>query len=185
MARPVSNLRLFVAAYPPLAVAGAMLDALGPLRLPPHRVTRPDQLHLTLRFIGDTPASGLDAVIESVRRAAAGIGAFTLTPLRLVALPEPGPARLIAAETDAPPRLRELRNRLAHRPANTPRVRARQGFRPHLTLARFERITAGWRLEQPLKVDGFNVVSILLMRSTLTREGAEHRPVDEISLDPV
>ena len=60
MARPSTNLRLFVAVYPPHESARAMLTALPELKLPPHRATPRELLHLTLQFIGATPAAELD-----------------------------------------------------------------------------------------------------------------------------
>src|SRR5690606_23530157 len=69
MAKPIANLRLFVAAYPPRETAEAMLEALRTLTLPDYRITPIEQVHLTLQFIGDTPARDLDETIESVRRA--------------------------------------------------------------------------------------------------------------------
>src|SRR5687768_18549446 len=108
MAKPIANLRLFVAAYPPRDIAQAMLDAMRALKLPSHRATVCEQLHMTLQFIGDTPARDLETTIESVERAAAGLSAFELAVRSLIQLPQRGPARLIAAETDAPATLLEL-----------------------------------------------------------------------------
>ena len=95
MAKPVANLRLFVAIHPPAERSQAMLTALkNPGDLPPFRATPPDQVHMTLQFIGDTPAKDLENTIESVRRSASGLAAFDLTPLRLITLPERGPAQI-------------------------------------------------------------------------------------------
>src|SRR5688572_27304408 len=137
VAKPSSNLRLFVGIYPPREVAEAMLNAMAELKLPAHRPTLCEQVHLTLQFIGDTPARELDATIESVERGAAGLSAFELSAERLIQLPERGPARLVAAQTDAPPTLVELHRRLAMRLARNVRDRNEERFRPHLTLCRF------------------------------------------------
>jgi len=82
------NLRLFVAVYPPPATARVLLEVLAGLDLPPHRLVPPEQVHLTLQFIGDTPTSKLAAVTETVRRAAGGLEGFPMTPQRLITLPE-------------------------------------------------------------------------------------------------
>ncbi len=170
------NLRLFVAIYPPARIASSLSRSLGELVLPEHRRVPVEQIHLTLLFIGDTPPRQLDAVGESVRRASAGLGSFELGPLRLVTLPSGGRARLVAAETDAPATLLELQRRLATRLARAPR-RDGGGFRPHLTLCRFRTPSRAAALEQPLSMPAFGVDRIVLMRSTLTPQGARHQEV--------
>jgi len=181
VARPTANLRLFVAAYPPVEVAAAALDAIAALHLPPHRLTPAEQVHLTLQFIGDTPAKQLDETLESVRRAASGVGAFTLAPRQYLALPQRGRPRLIALETDAPAQVVELHRRLAHRLARTPRRDAADRFLPHLTLARF-RPGPARRIEAPAELPVFSVGRVVVMRSVLRPEGAEHRGVEGIGL---
>src|SRR5690554_2267744 len=103
MARPRANLRLFVAAYPPIERSQRWLADLAELDLPPHRPTPLPQVHLTLLFIGDVPVRQLDRTIESIERSCGGIKPITLTPQRLVALPDEKPeqpARLVAVQTD-------------------------------------------------------------------------------------
>lgn len=177
MSKPLANLRLFAAIYPPREVCETMLHALESLDLPRYRRVAPELVHLTLQFIGDCPASQLDSIAESVERSVAGLAPFTLTPRRLVSLPDRGPARLIAAETDAPPTLMEIHRRLAHRFARNPRDRDDERFLPHLTLCRFATIGPHERLNIPLQAPSFEVDSITLMRSILRTDGAEHRVV--------
>src|SRR5690348_4021713 len=83
VAKPSSNLRLFVAIHPPPEVSASMLAALQSIVVPPNRPAAVEQVHMTLQFIGDTPAAHLDDVIESVNQSAAGLGPFELRPQRL------------------------------------------------------------------------------------------------------
>jgi 2'-5' RNA ligase len=177
MARPSSNLRLFVAIHPPTDVVSAMLGSLDDLKLPPHRLTPREQVHMTLQFIGDTPSSALDATIESVQRAAAGLTAFQLAPRKLITLPERGPARLIAVETDSPSALMELHRRLATRLAQNVKPRDRERFLPHLTICRFRSPARGVKIDQSCDAQSFDVNRIALMRSTLSSQGATHHEV--------
>lgn len=179
MAARVKDLRLFVAIYPPPEIVAEALEWLSAFRLPPHRLTPADQVHLTLQFIGDVTPGRLDETIESVERSAAGLDAFTLQLTRLLRLPERGPARLIAAEADQPVSLMEMQRRLAHRLARNPRENSGDRFLPHFTLARFRSptwfdIDVG---DAPLASEPFVVESVALMSSTLTPEGARHVPV--------
>jgi 2'-5' RNA ligase len=182
MARPIANLRLFVAAYPPERVAAALLEEVSRIDLPPCRVTAIDQVHLTLQFIGDMPATEMDATVESVERAAAGLKRFELEARRMISLPERGPARLVAAELSAPAALLELQRRLASRLAGEPRSRPGDAFRPHMTLCRFRSPSLRGRIDLAVPAESFTVTRVALMKSLLRAEGAVHQEVAGIEL---
>jgi 2'-5' RNA ligase len=172
------TIRLFVAVYPPAAIAPAMLDAARACVLPAHRLTDAEQLHMTLVFIGERRAGELGDVIESVDRACAGIGAMTLTPTRVFTIPTPsqgGPARLLALGTDAPGHFRELQRRLATRLARADEKR--KAFEPHITLARFAPGQTCQAIDKAVELGAFSVDRVRLMQSVQTRERAEHRVV--------
>jgi 2'-5' RNA ligase len=183
VAKPADSQRLFVAIHPPAEVVERLFEAVAAVNLPPHRLTPPDQVHLTLLFIGDVPASELDATVESVRRAAAGLRRFTLTVSGLIALPARGTKRLVAAEADRPATLLELQRRLVTRLAGTPRS-GREGdrFLPHFTLIRFRQPSRLEALDVELKPAAFVVERITLMRSMLRQEGALHEAAAAIEL---
>jgi 2'-5' RNA ligase len=186
LSRPTSNLRLFVAVYPPVEIVRSMLERVARLPLPNRaRPTPAEQVHLTLQFIGDIPAAEMDDTIESVRRAASGLSAFTLHLQEVIALPERGPKRLLAAETDAPATLIELQKRLALRLAKNVRERPGGKYRPHITLCRFASPVKAYTLEGvSTRLDGsFAVERIALMRSTLSNVGATHHEVVSVPLE--
>ena len=178
-----------MAVYPPVDLVRALLERVQALPLPPRsRMTPADQVHMTLQFIGDTPVAEMEDVQESVRRAAAGVPAFELPLRQLIALPERGHARLIAAETEAPGTLLELQRRLAQRLARNPRDRGRGGevgdrFRPHMTLCRFASPVKRFDLGETALTGTFAVDRIALMRSTLSSAGATHHQVLPVALE--
>lgn len=182
-------LRLFVALAPPPDVARALLDLLPPSDpVAPYRATPPEQVHLTLQFIGDTPQRQLDDVIESVSRSCAGIPAFSLQCQALRTFP-PGSTkqtpRLIAVQTDTPAPLLELHRRLAARLASPPRGKSavdKDHFLPHLTLARFTKQGEPKPIDTPLDGPRFDVRQIALIQSVLLQTHAEHREVRLIEL---
>jgi 2'-5' RNA ligase len=182
MAKPRNMLRLFVAAYPPIELVRQMRAALKELDLPPHRLTPLDQIHLTLQFIGDTPTSDLDDTIESVRRSTQGLEVTELTPERLITLPERGPKRLIAVQTDADKTVLELQRRLAQRLASNVRRKPGNRFLPHLTICRFRSPTKMDAVAEPLDLPPFEVAEIKLMRSTLSPQGSQHHEVATVEL---
>lgn len=162
-----------------------MLRALRKLDLPPAaraRETALDQVHMTVQFIGDTDERELPEVVESVERAASGLPAFDLKPVRLATLPERGPVRLVAAFTDGPPQLLELQRRLVSRLARQPRGKRGDRFNPHLTLCRFGGSGTAPRIDRPLELPSFRVDHVLLMRSVLKATGAEHSEVARAGL---
>lgn len=177
-------LRLFIAAYPPPEIAGGLALALESLSLPSLRPAPPDQVHMTLLFIGDTDERQLSDVTESMKRAASGVRAMRLSIERLIGLPERGDCRLVAAEASAPPALLELQKRLAQRLVRTKSKRERE-FLPHLTLGRFP--GSGARLRDrvwPVPRVEFQVTDIRLMASVLKPAGAEHRELARACLAP-
>ena len=182
MGRHDPTMRLFVGVYPPESVRGAMLAALRRFDLPPHRPVPPEHVHLTLQFIADRDPGEIPAITESVNRSASGIDAFTLTPERLITLPQRGRPRLIAVETNAPPGLLELQRRLASRLARTPRARPGDRFRPHLTICRFQREARARRIDDHIDLPAFDVSLIHVMRSVLSPRGAKHTEIAAVRL---
>lgn len=179
---PSGPLRLFVSVRPDAAVAVRMA-ALLPPGLPPAAKPVPvPQIHLTLQFIGETAASRVDGVVESISAAVAGLRTQRLTPRALQLLPERGPARLIALTTDWPPPLAEARRRLAARLAHRPSRSKGDPFLPHFTLARF---TPAWTAdvrEWPVVMEPIDVATVELTRSILTSTGAVHQVVASFPL---
>jgi len=182
--RRLKDLRLFVAVYPPEAVAEQLLAGLAEFDLPPHRLVDPAQVHLTLQFIGNTPPNKLDEVTESIARSVKGLEPFDLQLTQLITLPQHGRARLIAAEADQPPDMMEIQRRLAQRMSNNPRRKPGDRFLPHFTIARF-RSPSRFTLDETrtaLAFAPFHVDRIALMKSTLSRRGAHHKPVETVEI---
>ncbi len=172
--------RLFLALHPPSDVARELLELLAALELPPHRPTPLDQLHMTVLFLGDVPERDVAKTIESAERAAASVAPFELRLRALEALPEQGLARLLAAATDTPRELSELRRRLVARLAAQ---RAKTGpLHPHLTLCRFRSPTRLSFEPRPLEGPAFGVTALSLHKSVLHATGAEHRQLARIPL---
>jgi len=174
------TLRLFVALYPDGATANALFEALTREELPPHRLTPHEQLHLTAHFIGEVEERRLADVVESVAGAARSVAPFVLQPLHLAALPETGPARLVAAVTDLPSALLELHERLVARLARG--RNKRETFLPHFTLARFAtpaRVAVDAAL---VHVPPLAVTTVHLMQSRIGAGAVQHRGLARFEL---
>lgn len=105
--------------------------------LPRARWVRPEAVHLTLSFLGETDPSLLAALTEGFRPAFAGCPSLTLRVARGGTFPPGRPARVAWLGLEGPPELVRLQGelaRVAHEVAGVaPEERA---FHPHLTLAR-------------------------------------------------
>jgi 2'-5' RNA ligase len=150
-----ASIRLFFALWPEAAARAALLDARGG-SLQDARPTRPNDLHLTLVFIGDVDPERLSCI------EAAGddvvLGGFALTLDRVETWPR---QRLLAAVPSAPPpELFNLLSQLQHNLMPCGIQPEPRRFRPHVTLAR----KAARREPAPLGID-WPVREFVLARS--------------------
>lgn len=102
------------------------------------RWTRPENLHLTLKFIGDLPADRVADVANALRSAAAGHPPFRLTAAGLGVFPGGRRPRVLwAGLSGALAALEGLQRELDDRLAACGLEREARGFHGHLTLGRF------------------------------------------------
>jgi len=134
-------LRLFIAIELPAALKQALIDLQDDLKrqLPPKAVrwTRPEGIHLTLKFLGDTPSDRVDAVAAAMSQAAAGFAPFSLQVAGLGCFPNLRRPRVIWTGLPDPPRsLAGLQRATDLHLARLGWERDKRAFNPHLTLGR-------------------------------------------------
>ena len=189
MEREDERLRLFVAIDLPEDVRESLGGLQADLRrhdLPGLRWTRPEGVHLTLKFLGETPASSLAAIEGALARAVRGAQPFRL------ALGAPGtfgnrrgPRVLwVDVEGDVKP-LQQLQAAVERELAAAWFAPEERGFSPHLTLARVpqppppglaERISRALAAVAAPRGE-IEVTEVVLMRSRLQPGGAVHSRV--------
>jgi RNA 2',3'-cyclic 3'-phosphodiesterase len=187
---PPAFLRLFIALAVPPEVREEIGRAQGLLRrnAPPGAVrwTRPEQFHITLKFLGDVPAEQLDALKKSVAEICAVSRALRLSARGIGFFPSERKPRVIWAGTsDANGQLSELHWRLDEAlrclaPAERP-----EKFTGHITLGRFKpghhaAIPKLLELAADLRARHFGdwqALELEIVRSELTVVGAEHAAV--------
>lgn len=179
------NLRLFIAIDLPDGVLTALSLVQQELQREPAlsqlRWVRPEGIHLTLKFLGDTPADRRPAIEAAVARAVAGAGPFELHLGKTGRFGSRNAPRVVwidvAGETDALSRIQEQVEREVS-PLGYPGEK--RAFSPHLTLARVPperaREVAG-PLDEAMSRVAIPAVTIRaaevsLMRSELQRGGA-------------
>lgn len=172
--------RLFVALRPPAAVRDHLLDIQG--GVPGARWQDDEQLHLTLRFIGEVERP----VAEDVAAALAGLYA----PVPMVRLDGVGAFRhrdrteaVWAGLSPADP-LRVLHAKVDQACMRAGLPPERRSYLPHVTLARFSRSHGSdpaidrWLADHAaLGSEPFVMTHLILFQSVLGREGARYETV--------
>ena len=175
--------RLFVAIRPPAPVRARLLDLMGGVA--GARWLTEDQLHLTLRFIGEVDrhlARDVDAALSGVHHprfsiALNGLGAFDRRG---------EPVTLWAGFTPHEP-LHALHKKVDQALVRVGVEPDRRAYTPHVTVARLPRGAGPVRslIEQygGIKGPSFEVPEFCLYESRLTPEGPVYTVVERYSLD--
>jgi len=169
-------MRLFVAIDLPESVKERL--ALLCCGLPGARWVDPDQIHLTLRFIGEVDG-GLFRDIRDVLAATEG-ECFSLQLSGIGFFPPRGKPRVIWAGLQKNESLLKLRNRMESQLVDLGLEPEGRKFSPHITLARLKntptiRIVHFLEAHSHFRSDPFFVENFHLYSSILGRKGAVHR----------
>jgi 2'-5' RNA ligase len=191
MANELSSerLRLFVAIAIPERVRNEMAAVqreLKPLALGDVRWTNAEQLHLTLKFLGNVPASSVEAVKQSLAEACAGVRAFHLRAEGIGFFPNERQPRVVwvgfegdeNAVTVLQTRVERLLAQFVEKPGT-------EKFLAHATLGRFqkyrrhktENLLPRARALADHVFGEWQVEDVGLFRSELSPEGARHTRV--------
>jgi len=138
------------------------------------------QLHVTLVFLGDTPAAEVVGLWEAVRAAVAGLQAPLLTPLGVRAVPPRRP-RLFALDLhDTGDRAGRLHGRVSQALERT----EQRALWPHVTLARVRRGVRAGALTVPgaKPFEKFTAPALTLYRSQPSTGGARYTPLQSLAL---
>ncbi len=104
------------------------------------RWVRPEGIHLTLKFLGETPAAQVDEIGQAMVRAAAQVSPFTFTVGGLGCFPHTRRPRVVWVGLQEPTgALARLRNAVETQVAPLGFPTEERPFRPHLTLGRVQR----------------------------------------------
>ncbi len=168
-------IRAFAAIALPGPVAGALVAAQA--GLPCGRPVAPENLHITVAFLGEHP----EPLVEDVHLALDGIRApaFELA-LAGVGLFGGDRLRVLYAEARPEPALNRLREKVLQAARGAGLRLPRERYSPHVTLARFNSRPGGEEAievrdfaarRMGLTAGPFEVGEFLLIRSTLGRNG--------------
>jgi 2'-5' RNA ligase len=176
--------RLFIALSPPEPVRTFVATLQTPLRNV--RWTPVEQLHITLRFLGDITPELRDSLIE--RLTAVHVEPCPLSVEGTGVFPQKGPPRVLwAGVGSGHPRLHQLRQRIDDTLLATDIKTELRAFHPHFTVGRCNEkaaaaVSAWARAHREFAGPVFEVESFDLYASELKPAGAEHRLVTRFPL---
>lgn len=141
------------------------------------RWVRPENMHLTLKFLGDIDPAAVGEIATALKQAAA-VGPFSLPVAAVGVFPDAGRPRVIwVGLDDAGGRLVGLQQSIDAALAGCGFAREQRPFRGHLTLARFRGAVGREPLQQVLQEFGrveigrLAVDGLVLFRSILRPAG--------------
>jgi 2'-5' RNA ligase len=153
------------------------------------RWTRDDQLHLTVKFLGDVDNRELPQICNNLRDQCQFVEPFIVSLVGLGTFPSGRPPRIIwASIEEGLQQLSDLHQRLDASLADLGLPREGRRYTPHLTLGRVRRGAAIPELQDVLsKFQGaartqFDVDEVILMASLRERGKSLYEPIDVVEL---
>lgn len=184
--------RVFCSIDLPAEVRGRVAEHISQLK---HTVpetqaswSRPENIHLTLKFIGEIPQTRVEQLSEATSRAVIGIGPFKLKLEQTGTFPPHGPPRVLwIGITDCDDQLNELYARLEDECAREGFKKEPRRYHPHLTLARLRkphgaRTLAAAHHELKFKPAEILASELLVVRSELGRNGSKYTIISRHAL---
>jgi len=182
-----ATIRAFVAVRVP--PSPSLSDVLGELANM-GRAVRPvavDNLHVTLKFLGDTDASWVDRTCELLDDVASQLSAFDVTLQGLGAFPKPSRPSVIWTGITPPEPMLELANAIEQALTTFGFAAEPRAFRPHVTLARIkarptQELSALLEEHADTEFAMFCINEITLMQSALSPQGPTYTSLHHFSL---
>lgn len=152
--------------------------------------SRPEQLHLTLRFFGNIPTSLTSEVSKAIRSSTEGIPPFKCSLQELGYFPSSKAIRVIWAGIEEKfGMLQKLYMRLVENTAQFGNAPDKRTFQPHLTIARIKSrnsprqmlVKAIEAVQIPPSID-WTVSQICLVQSELTSGGSRYSTLESFPL---
>ena len=187
MKAPSEHWRVFIAIELPSNVRKSLRDHIDRLReaLPDVHSSwsREQNLHLTLKFLGNTPVAKIEALSEAAQRGAGRLQPFDLIVGRCGAFPSRGQPRVLWIGIDDPTgELAGFHRALEDECVKAGFAREERPFHPHLTIARLRKPQGSLQLAKLHGEMGFtnqqvSVSETVLFRSELLSEGSRHTAI--------
>lgn len=181
-------MRLFVALHISQEIRDAITNLVGEFKPLDEswKWTRTENLHVTLKFLGEISREKLQIVKEALRGVPAEFP-FLLKFASLGFFPNGRRPRVLWVGLDAPPGLTELAHAVEESLANIQISREEREFSPHLTLARSKegrilpRLSEAIAKREKNKFGEMTATSFHLIESKIKSTGAEYTTLESFS----
>jgi 2'-5' RNA ligase len=181
---PAGDVRAFVALELGAQVRGAIAELIASLRprVSGARWVRPEGVHLTLRFFGDTPPARIAKLRSALGAAAAECEPLEAQVGSLGTFPGPGkPPRVLWLGIELPPPALALQAACERAAVDAGFPGEERPFRAHLTLARFRERVLRPALP-PVDFGAIRLETLSLLRSELRPGGAVYSTIERFPL---
>ena len=151
---------------------GSLQKDLKPLKINAKMVD-PKKIHLTLKFLGETPEQQLPSIITALNTIP--LQPFTATLAHLGAFPTPVNPKVLWIGLEPQKPFNTLYNHINHALPSP----AEKRFHPHITLARikgpYDKKTVEHKLKTRIPPETFTIITFTLYQSTLAPQGPVYK----------
>jgi RNA 2',3'-cyclic 3'-phosphodiesterase len=184
-----NSLRCFIALEIPKEIQDSLVKVINLAQLIPtngFRPVRTGMIHITLKFLGDTPQSIIPEIKQILSQIAVTQPTFQLQIRGIGAFPSWDHPRIIWAGLTYPPELQALTTQVNNQIEPVGYPIDNRPFSPHLTLARVSEGADITRVKQSIAVlrqnsnmifGNITIAKITLFESTLQRGGSIYTPL--------
>lgn len=185
----MKTLRTFIALDMPPEVKAAIASYVQPFKSLRGRVSwvKPENLHLTLKFLGDTPANRVEEIATALQEIAAATTAFSANIVGAGAFPNGEKPRVLWVGLSEPAEtLLQLAQAIDAQMHRFGFAKEKRAFAPHLTIGRVKdaRIPEVIRALQakPFAAMSAEFGEIIFMQSELNSTGSIYTPLQKLQL---
>ncbi len=150
--------------------------------------TRPESIHLTLKFLGEIDPERVEGIYLELKKAAEGISPFSLSACGVGGFPGLKAPRVIWVGIKESAALTQLQKNIDERLAEFGFEKEDRPFHPHLTLCRIKSASAGRDIGKAASDVGheayvaFKADSFVLFKSELNPKGAKYTALKRVML---
>ncbi|MEX2672547.1 MAG: RNA 2',3'-cyclic phosphodiesterase, partial [Phycisphaeraceae bacterium] len=179
--------RCFVAIPLDEMVVADLADAMAGLTLEGMRRPPLENLHVTVKFLGDVDDPQMPQILEALATATEDVPPFELELQGLTYLPNPRRPRVLAAKLDRPAPLLKLQQQVEELTHAIGFQKEGRVYNPHITLGRYRKpprdvVDLQQASEQLKGESGWPVHSMVLLQSVLESAGPRYVELAEFKL---
>lgn len=186
----VNRIRVFIAVALPPKTVGMIAGIEEKLKGTEGRISwvRPENIHITMRFLGDVEEGRIDDIHHAMSNAICGVKPFSILLGGVGAFPSLAHPRALWVGVDGVELLGTIYDRLEGELEGIGFAKERRPFYPHVTIGRVRRLAVKESMAERIKRLGVvepvsvPVESLLLFKSDLQPSGAVHTVLREARL---